>query len=161
MKKISRVSVVLCLLIAACGRAAKVESQTGLRTEMTRTELLDKVKGGWAGQVIGCTFGGPTEFRYQGAMIQDYQAIPWDDSLVAMRFEKSPGLYDDVYMDLTFVDVMAREGIDAPAAFWGPCLGTMGFPRFGEIRSSPSKISPSLTPQCRSTRSTKPGSATP
>lgn len=128
MKKTLRMSVVLCLLIAACGRAAKVESQTGLRTELTRTELLDKIKGGWAGQVIGCTFGGPTEFRYQGAMIQDYQTIPWDDSLVALRFEKSPGLYDDVYMDLTFVDVMAREGIDAPAASHARAFAHAGYP---------------------------------
>ena len=95
---------------------------------MTRTELLDKVKGGWAGQVIGCTFGGPTEFRYQGAMILDYQTIPWDDSLVALRFEKSPGLYDDVYMDLTFVDVMAREGIDAPAASHARAFAQAGYP---------------------------------
>ena len=28
-----------------------------------RSQLLDKIKGGWAGQVIGCTYGGPTEFR--------------------------------------------------------------------------------------------------
>ncbi len=95
---------------------------------MTRTELLDKIKGGWAGQVIGCTFGGPTEFRYPGAMIQDYQAIPWDDSLVALRFEKSPGLYDDIYMDLTFVDVMAREGIDAPAASHAKAFAHAGYP---------------------------------
>ena len=47
-------------------------------------------------------------------MIQDYQTIPWDDGIIARRFERSPGLYDDVYMDLTFVEVMAREGIDAP-----------------------------------------------
>jgi len=98
-----------------------------LKLDSTRTELLDKVKGGWAGQVIGCTFGGPTEFRYQGAMIQDYQTIPWDDSLVAMRFEKSPGLYDDVYMDLTFVDVMAREGIDAPAASHARAFAQAGY----------------------------------
>ena len=27
--------------------------------------LKDKIKGGWAGQTIGCTFGGPTEFRFR------------------------------------------------------------------------------------------------
>jgi len=118
----------LFFLGAACGPPEKSGGPAGLKTELTRTALMDKIKGGWAGQVIGCTFGGPTEFRYQGAMIQDYQTIPWDDSLVAMRFEKSPGLYDDVYMDLTFVDVMAREGIDAPAASHAKAFAHAGYP---------------------------------
>jgi hypothetical protein len=118
----------LCLSLAACGGRDKGEGHSAFKTELTRTELLDRIKGGWAGQVIGCTFGGPTEFRYQGAMILDYQAIPWEDSLVAMRFEKSPGLYDDVYMDLTFVDVMAREGIDAPAASHARAFAHAGYP---------------------------------
>lgn len=128
MKRRSLFPVTMCLLIAACGSTDKVKGPAALRTEMSRAELLDKIKGGWAGQVIGCTFGGPTEFRYQGAMIQDYQTIPWDDSLVALRFEKSPGLYDDVYMDLTFVDVMAREGIDAPAASHARAFAHAGYP---------------------------------
>src|SRR5258708_19467072 len=29
---------------------------------------------------------------------------------------KNPGLYDDLYMDLTFVDVFEKEGLDAPVA---------------------------------------------
>ena len=61
-------------------------------------------------------------------MIQDYQPIPWDDSLIARRFERSPGLYDDVYMDLTFVEVMAREGIDAPAAQHAQAFAHAGYP---------------------------------
>ncbi|MCX6574045.1 MAG: ADP-ribosylglycohydrolase family protein [Candidatus Aminicenantes bacterium] len=115
----------LLILAAACRQAPKA---VGPMTELTRAALLDKIKGGWAGQVIGCTFGGPTEFRFPGAMIQDYQAIPWDDSLVARRFERSPGLYDDVYMDLTFVEVMAREGIDAPAARHAQAFARAGYP---------------------------------
>ena len=30
--------------------------------------------------------------------------------------KNTPGLYDDIYMDLTFVEVMEKEGIDAPAS---------------------------------------------
>ncbi len=101
---------------------------TGPKRELSRSELLDKIKGGWAGQVIGCTFGGPTEFRYPGSMILDYQAIPWDDTIIARRFERSPGLYDDIYMDLTFVEVMAREGIDAPAAKHAQAFAHAGYP---------------------------------
>jgi hypothetical protein len=118
----------LIVLGLACSPRGRAGGPAGLRTELTRTELLDKIKGGWAGQVIGCTFGGPTEFRYPGAMILDYQTIPWDDSLVATRFERSPGLYDDIYMDLTFVEVMAREGIDAPAASHAQAFARAGYP---------------------------------
>jgi ADP-ribosylglycohydrolase len=121
---------VLAALFAggACRGGEKKVEAPRLRTEISRAELLDKIKGGWAGQVIGCTFGGPTEFRFPGAMIPDYQPIPWDASLVETRFERSPGLYDDVYMDLTFVDVMAREGIDAPAASHAKAFAGAGYP---------------------------------
>jgi ADP-ribosylglycohydrolase len=114
-----RAAALLGLAIAALAvscRPGATKAGPGPGTVLTRAALLDRIKGGWAGQVIGCTFGGPTEFRFPGAMIPDYQPIPWDDGIIARRFERSPGLYDDVYMDLTFVEVMAREGIDAPAA---------------------------------------------
>jgi hypothetical protein len=122
--------VVLAALLTGttCRPAAKAAGPAAFKTELTRTELQDKIKGGWAGQVIGCTFGGPTEFRFPGAMIPDYQTIPWNDSLIALRFERSPGLYDDVYMDLTFVDVMAREGINAPAASHARAFARAGYP---------------------------------
>jgi hypothetical protein len=83
---------------------------------MSIDTLKDKIKGGWAGQVIGVTFGGPTEFRYCGSFIEDYYPIPWYDGYLKETFEKSPGLYDDVYMDLTFVQVFEEKGLDAPAA---------------------------------------------
>jgi hypothetical protein len=76
---------------------------------------MDKIKGGWAGQVIGCTYGGPTEFRFCGTMIQDYTPIVWNENQMSWYFENEPGLYDDIYMDLTFVEIFEREGLDAPA----------------------------------------------
>ncbi len=76
---------------------------------------MDKIKGGWAGQVIGCTYGGPTEFRWQERMIEDSVEIPWNETdYIANYMKRVPGLYDDVYMDLTFVGVFDRLGIDAP-----------------------------------------------
>ncbi len=77
--------------------------------------LKDKIAGGWAGQTIGCTYGGPTEFNFKGTMIQDYQPIPWNDHYIKRNFENNPGLYDDVYMDLSFVSVFDKYGSDAPA----------------------------------------------
>jgi hypothetical protein len=91
--------------------------QTAYPTDFTisKTDLLDKIKGGWAGQVIGCTYGGPTEFDFKGTMIQDYTPIDWNESMLEWWYKNSPGLYDDVYMDLTFVEVFENEGMDAPA----------------------------------------------
>lgn len=84
--------------------------------ELSKKELMDKIKGGWAGQVIGCTYGGPTEFRFKSRMIPDDHEIVWNDSLMKWWYENRPGLYDDIYMDLTFVQVFEDEGLDAPAS---------------------------------------------
>lgn len=112
-------TIVFILMLAACTSQKTKEvaatKSPELKTTLTKTELHDKIKGGWAGQVIGCTFGGPTEFQYKGSMINDYQPIPWDENRCLWYYENAPGLYDDVYMDLTFVDVFENEGLDAPA----------------------------------------------
>ncbi|MCK3684511.1 ADP-ribosylglycohydrolase family protein [Maribellus sp. YY47] len=106
--------LVLILVLASC--TSQNSSKTQLKTTLTKAELQDKIKGGWAGQVIGCTYGGPTEFRYLGRLIDDTVSIPWDENRCLWYYENVPGLYDDVYMDLTFVDVFEKEGLDAPAA---------------------------------------------
>ena len=54
--------------------------QPGPHRPLTTDVLRDKIKGGWAGQTIGVTFGGPTEFRYRGTMIEDYTPIAWNDA---------------------------------------------------------------------------------
>ena len=85
-----------------------------IEKKMSKETLLDKIKGGWAGQTIGCTFGGPTEFKFNGVFIPDYVDILWPDGAIKGYFDTFPGLYDDVYMDLTFVQVFDRLGLDAP-----------------------------------------------
>lgn len=90
------------------------ESKLAETVSMSKQQLLDKVKGGWAGQTIGVTFGSYTEFKHNGTLIQDYQPIPWYDGYIKKTMEVWPDLYDDIYMDLTFVDVLERVGLDAP-----------------------------------------------
>ena len=81
---------------------------------LTPEQLQNKIKGGWAGQTIGVTFGGPVEFKFNGTFIQNYQPIHWYDGYIKKTMTETPGLYDDIYMDLTFVDVLERVGLDAP-----------------------------------------------
>lgn len=79
---------------------------------LTTSELMDKIKGGWAGQTIGVVFGAPTEFKFTGSYIQDYQPIPWGEGYIKYWWGKKPGLFDDVYNDCTFTDAFAELGID-------------------------------------------------
>jgi hypothetical protein len=90
--------------------------------------MKDKILGGWAGQTIACTYGGPTEFKFQGTMIQDYQTIPWNDHYIKWYFENSPGLYDDVYMDLSFVEVFDKYGLDAPVDSFAGSFANAKYP---------------------------------
>jgi hypothetical protein len=125
--------MIRCLVLAA---AIALVVPSSLRTERTRADgtvrltnhiLRDKIKGGWAGQTIGVTFGGPTEFRYRGTMIDDYTPIAWHDGLLKETFEKTPGLYDDIYVDLTFVNVIEQHGIDAPAERFADAFAHAGY----------------------------------
>jgi len=80
--------------------------------KLTKTELLDKIRGGWAGQTIGVVYGAPTEFKFTGTTIQAYQPIAWSDNYVKYWWDKKPGLFDDIYNDLTFVETFEKNGLD-------------------------------------------------
>src|SRR5690606_31055609 len=123
----------LLLALSVGAPVIPAEAQSGedgeARTSITlsRQELRDKIMGGWAAQTIGVTFGGPTEFRYNGATIHDYQPIPWYDGYLAWWYDNAPGLYDDLYMDLTFVDVIERYGADVPADTFARAFATADY----------------------------------
>jgi len=114
MKKTPFVIIAILLAVVSCMPVKQNKDKTN--NVITTEVLKDKIKGGWAGQVIGLTFGGPTEFRYAGTMINDYRSIEWSDTSILWYFTNTPSLYDDVYMDLTFVEVLEKEGPNAPAS---------------------------------------------
>ena len=82
---------------------------------LSKDVLFDKVKGAWAGQTIGCTYGGPTEFQYLSTMVPDSIVIPWGAGEIKKWYNGGGGLYDDIYVDLTFVETFERCGLNAPA----------------------------------------------
>ena len=43
-------------------------------------------------QTIGCTYGGPTEFKYRGAIIHEKTPIIWYDDYCKDIFAEDPGL---------------------------------------------------------------------
>jgi len=113
--KLKYLSFLVLPFLFACTAKNNPDTLVTGKYVISKSSLKDKIKGGWAGQTIGCTFGGPTEFKFKGSMIQDYQQMVWYDDYIKDIFFEDPGLYDDVYMDLTFVEVIERLGADAPA----------------------------------------------
>lgn len=94
---------------------------------LSSASLKDKIRGGWAGQTIGVTFGGPYEFRFQGTFIGDDQPLLWYDGYLKKTMVNDPGLYDDLYMDLTFVDVFEKYGLDAPVDSFASAFAHAGY----------------------------------
>lgn len=115
----------ILLLVSAVGIMISTSAQKTIT--LTKQQLQNKIKGGWAGQTIGVTFGGPYEFRYNGTFIQDYQPLLWNDGFVKQNMLHNPGLYDDLYMDLTFVDVFEKYGFDAPVDSFANAFANAGY----------------------------------
>lgn len=125
MKHSAFLLVGICLSLLS--QPVRGTSQLPRSFTMSKTQLLNKIKGGWAGQTIGVTFGSYTEFRYQGTFIQDYQPILWHEGYVKETMESWPDLYDDIYMDLTFVDVLEKKGMDASVKDFAHAFATADY----------------------------------
>jgi len=106
------VAVVLLTSFISCKQKETGSKATFTENTFTTDQLKDKIKGGWAGQTIGVVYGAPVEFKYQGSIIPDYQNIPWREGYVKYWWDKKPGLFDDIYTDLNFVDVFEKYGLN-------------------------------------------------
>ena len=100
MKSMMKIGYAACLFVGLlCASGAEAKG-VKLQTTMTKETLLDKVKGGWAGQIIGCTYGGPTEFQYLSTIIPDSVKMPWASGEIK---------------NYTFIETIERCGFEAPA----------------------------------------------
>jgi hypothetical protein len=127
MKTVLSVFAALIILISSCRPSEEVKKTGGSTLTISKDALKDKIMGGWAGQTIAVTYGGPTEFKFQGTMIQDYQSIPWYDGYIKETYLERPGLYDDIYMDLTFVEVFEKLGLEAPVDSFASAYAHAGY----------------------------------
>lgn len=85
--------------------------------QLTLAELEDKIRGGWAGQMIGVAYGAPTEFKACGK-IGDWE-LSWNPDQVENAIHQ-----DDLYVEMTFARVMDTIGLDATSAHYGEAFKT-------------------------------------
>jgi len=109
---------VVVLSFASC--TGKTEKVTTDSRTISAELLKDKITGGWAGKMIGVTYGAPTEFRAKGKTYED--SIKWVPEDV-----KGSIWQDDIYVQLTFLMTMDQYGIDAPAKKFQELFAKAGY----------------------------------
>ncbi|HYI97478.1 MAG TPA: ADP-ribosylglycohydrolase family protein [Bryobacteraceae bacterium] len=98
-------------VLAMC--ALMVLAQRPKTRTISLDELRDKIEGGWAGQMIGVSFGAPTEFRFREQIIEG--ALPeWKPERISNSLNQ-----DDLYVDMTFAKVLDDKGIGATTEDFG------------------------------------------
>ena len=117
MKKTTLLLLILSLILFATSCKNSTEGFRSIKPEI----LKDKIAGGWAGKMIGVTYGAPTEFRAQGKIFTD--SIKWKPSDI-----KGSMWQDDIYVQLTFLMSMDKYGIDAPAKKFQEMFAKAGYP---------------------------------
>lgn len=108
--------LVFAVIAAAHSLSMPARSPGVEERSITRRQLEDKIRGGWAGQMIGVAYGAPTEFKSNGKIIEtnigEYR--DWTPERVRNALGQ-----DDLYVEMTFTEVMDRAGLDATTEQYG------------------------------------------
>jgi hypothetical protein len=102
----------LPLLLALLALASSSATAAPAAASLSRDALLDKIKGGWAGQMIGVVYGAPTEFKSNGRI--GTWNLAWKPGSLASALNQ-----DDLYVEMTFAKVMDDRGLDATTQQYG------------------------------------------
>lgn len=101
MKVVKIVSAALSTMIfAGCMTCESVRT-------ISVEDYRDKMAGGWFGQIIGVTYGWPTEFKKAGTLFEDKELPVWTDATANNCFGQ-----DDLYVEMTFLNSLDKRGID-------------------------------------------------
>lgn len=92
-----------CAILSGCVSGDKVR-------RISVADYRDKMAGGWMGQIVGVTYGAPTEFKKNGVLFEDNELPVWKDITVNNSFGQ-----DDLYVEMTFLKTLDVHGIDVSA----------------------------------------------
>ena len=87
---------------------------------ISEEDLRNKIAGGWAGKMIGVSYGGPTEFNYNGVINED--PIDWNPESLRRSIGE-----DDLYVQMSFMMTMDEFGMDAPVEKYGEAFANAGY----------------------------------
>ena len=99
----------------------KAQAQPQFRRILAK-DYVDKMKGGWIGQMAGVGWGAPTEFRWKG-QIGPEEAMPKWQPKTVNQFNQ-----DDIYVEMTFLRTLELYGLDVSIRQAGIDFANSGYP---------------------------------
>jgi len=115
------VNVVLCLLFSISFLLSTAEARQQYR-RLPVKEYVDKMKGGWIGQMAGVGWGGPTEFHWKGEIIPEDKMPKWRPEMINQFHQ------DDIYVEMTFLHTLEQYGFDCSIRQAGIDFANSGYP---------------------------------
>lgn len=83
---------------------------------------VDRMKGGWIGQMAGVGWGGPTEFKFNSRIIPEDRMPAWKPGLINQFHQ------DDIYVEMTFLRTLELHGMDVSIRQAGIDFANSGYP---------------------------------
>ena len=147
----------LCLTCSGVGaeHTDRQEPQKGERliatklVPMSEAVLRDKIRGAWLGQMIGVTWGFPTEFyaRYIWQLFPEIHQVDGVPQNIYAKYEGGPiprdllpdwdpkminGAYsqDDLYVEVPFMDALSQHGVNSGWDSLGAAFEKSKFPLY-------------------------------
>lgn len=78
---------------------------------LSKATLYDKIKGGWAGQLIGVTYASEVQAS-ASAENKASENAGWSDGYQLSNLSNNPDAYDDIFIDLTFLEAIREYGTE-------------------------------------------------
>jgi hypothetical protein len=79
------------------------------KVTLSKAQLYDKIKGGWVGQFVGVTYASGMNASASLEKRPD-ENFKWSEGYQLSVFRGNPDLYDDIYIDLTFLEAIQEHG---------------------------------------------------
>ncbi|MBN2023467.1 MAG: ADP-ribosylglycohydrolase family protein [Pirellulales bacterium] len=111
--------------VLACACVVNVAIAAAGAAEMRRLAMddyVDKMAGGWLGQMAGVGWGGPTEFQFVGKIIPEDRMPEWKPEMINQFHQ------DDIYVEMTFLRSMEQHGLDVSIRQAGIDFANSGYP---------------------------------
>ena len=112
---VMKIATIITLVLLSTTHAAE--------RQISLAELRDKVRGAWAGKMIGVAYGAPTEFRHQGKLVPPEKLPQWQPDMIREALRQ-----DDLYVQMTYSEVLDAKGLSARTEDFAEMLKESRYP---------------------------------